>query len=320
MKRFLLLPALALALVAASCGKEEPAGVDGDAVGGKVTLRVTVGEPATRATGSYDVNEKRVASVQVFCFDKTTGVREDYESATGQSLTLQITTGVKRIYALANCPDLSSVTTESALLAAATGFADNSTEGFVMVSPTGSAAEKVITESGDITLAVKRVVAKILVDKLTASFEQASLRPLDFVIKKIYLGNVAKSNNYGLTAMPNEYYQGSDNNGDKVNGMIAESGLSYNLKNGGTSDVKHGFYAYPNSSSNATKVIIEATLKGEDQIFAFNLPALERNKVYEVQNIMFTKPSTDDMFADVKVTITVADWDETTVLTDGFTY
>ena len=312
MKRKLILFCAAAALVALGCSKELP---KSDAAADRVEVGVTIGgSVATKATGSFAYHESTLKDVQVFCFDKATGVREDYKRGESNTVKLSITTGTKRIYALANCPDLGAVTTEASLLSTVTSFSNNSLDGFEMISPTGSATEQVITGSGNIELSVKRIVAKVLVDKLVAAFEQPSLRPLDFVITKIYMVNVAKNNNYGLSVVPNEYYQGGDNNGSRINGMIAEEGLSYNLKNGGSSDVQHGFYVYPNSSSNRTKVVIEGTLKGDSQMYAFELPAIERNKVYDIQEIRITRPSSDNMFADLDVTIRVADWDETVTI------
>ncbi len=311
MKRIILIGFAAAAIAAASCQKER---IVPSVPGKPVVMTVNVsGGAQTRATGSFADGEKTVNGVQVFCFDKATGIREDYKSGSGTSVSLSITTGAKRIYALANCPDLSSVSGESALLATVSNFSNNSLSSFEMISPTGEGAEYAVTESGTLNLTVKRIVAKVLVDKISAAFTSPSLQSADFIINKIYLVNVARSNKYDLSVTPTEYYTGSEDNGANVNAMIRETGLNYNLKNGVSSTVSHGFYVYPNSSANKTKLVIEATLLGTEQIYSFELPSVERNNVYDITSVTITRQSGD--LTDSEVKITVSDWDSTTTET-----
>lgn len=315
MKRILFITvAFASLLAAVSCQKETGNASDSNT---KVEMTVgVVGTATTKATGSFADNEATVSSLQVFCFDKATGTIEDYKTSSSKSVNLSITTGTKRIYALVNCPSLASVETEDALLATVTNLSNNSLSLFEMISPIGSGAEYSITESGKIELTVKRIVSKVLIDKISAAFTSSALQTADFIISKIYLVNVAKSNKYDLSVVPTEYYVGSEDNGANVNGMIQETGLSYNLKNSGSSTVKHGFYVYPNNSANKTKVVIEATLMGNPQVYSFELPAVERNKVYEITEIKITRQSGD--LSDTEVSITVADWDS--IITESYTY
>jgi len=316
MKRVIFISFAAAALVAASCQKEQPApSIPTKSV--NMTVNVSDGF-FTKATGSFSDNEATVTNLQVFCFDKATGATEDYKTSSTKSVNLSITTGTKRIYALANCPSLASVTSEAALLATVTNLSNNSLSSFEMISPTGSGAEYAITESGTLNLVVKRIVAKVLVDKITAAFTTSALQSADFIINKIYLVNVAKSNKYDLSVTPAEYYVGSEDNGANINAMIRETGLSYNLKNSASSTVKHGFYVYPNGSANKTKVVIEATLLGANQVYSFELPAVERNKVYDITEIKITRQSGD--LTDTEVKITVSDWDSVTTITEGMTY
>lgn len=310
MKRVIPIFFAAVALLVVSCQKERSAlSVATRPV--SMTVNVSDGN-ATRATGSFADNEASVNSLQVFCFDKATGTVEDYRTSSSKSVSLSITTGTKRIYALANCPDLSSVASEDALLATVSRLSDNSLSSFEMISPTGEGAEYAVTESGTLNLTVKRIVAKILVDKISAAFTSSGLQSADFIVNKIYLVNVVKSNRYDLSATPAEYYSGSEDNGTNVNAMICETGLSYNLKNSGFSTVSHGFYVYPNNSVNKTKVVMEATLLGAEQVYSFELPSVERNKVYEIEEIKITRQSGD--LTDNEVTITVSDWDDVTTV------
>lgn len=314
MKRAIPIFLAAAVIATASCQKDRS---DLPAPGKAVSMTVNIsGGTTTRATGSFAEKEAAINGLQVFCFDKATGAVEDYESGSTKSVTLSITTGTKRIYALANCPDLKAVTSEADLLATVSNLSNNSLSSFEMISPTGSAAEYVISESGTLNIAVKRIVAKVLVDKIVAAFTSSSLQSADFIINRIYLVNVAKSNRYDLSATPSEYYSGSDDNGENINGMIRETGLSYNLRNNGSSDVKHGFYVYPNSSANKTKIVIEATLLGAAQVYSFELPSVERNKVYDISEIKITKIGGDMSESDIN--ISVSEWEYAD--SDSFVY
>lgn len=326
-KLFILLGAAAVLLTAACSKPNEGKKAADKADMAELSINLS-GGVLTKATGNYDSKEFTINNVQVFCFDVATGVLDyatknlSQAAQTTTDLKLNTTKGTKHIYALVNCRDLSDIASESALLSAVTNFDSNSIDsGFEMVSPTDPVPTYTITGNQAIEIPVKRIVAKIIVGRLEASFEQVSIRSVDFIIEKIYLTNVAASNNYGLTATPSAYYDGSDtdlaSSHPSVPGMIAETGLSYNLKNSGSSEVAHGFYVYPNSSVNQTSVVVVGSLNGAAQVYSFPIKmAIERNKVYSIERIKFKNPASDDVFADLDLTITVQDWDETVTMVD----
>lgn len=288
-----------------SCDKQQAGTLTGDTV----CVTVCIDNGRTRAVGSYDAKEDAMNGIQLFCFDAG-GTLEKYISPsgiTGASVSLNLTKGVKHMYAAVNCPDLSSVTTEQELLDTRSRFDNNSLDGgfemFGSVNVEVTGAEKV-------TIRPKRIVAKVVVMKIVADFEEPGFRSDDFVVTNIYLGNVAKSTDYGMSTVPSEYYVGGDvENSDAVNAMIYEGGLSVNLKDGGSSTVEHGFYVYPNSSANSTRLILKATLRGQTQTFSFALPDIERNTVYQIDQIRISKPSDSSLTPEINFNITVAPWE-----------
>lgn len=313
MKRFLLF-CIVSAICAVSCCRN-----DGELEyvisGDKVNLTVRVdGISSTKATGDYDAGEKVIKNLQVFCFDVSAGgALEDYKYVTdGEYAVLSVKAGTKRIYALANAPSLAYITNEGDLLSSVTKFVDNSLNAFQMFSPVGDDAQFEVVGEKTIELSVKRIVAKILIDRLTARFSSPELVPLDFIITGIYLQDVAADNTLKLDAQPSSFISGSDDYGKAVNSMIAETGLRYNLKNNGTKLEMHGFYVYPNNSTTKTKFVIEATMNSMPQKYVLELPELERNKVYEVSEIVFTRLSGLDVDATFKVC--VSNWEKITVV------
>lgn len=316
---------LVLPLLLSSCNKER---VESPAAPSPAKEKVSVAldianAVSTRASGaSYSSAEGTVSSVQFFCFDSSISGSplEASASVSSASAKLDITTGSKRIYALVNAPSVSPAN-ESELLSAVTKFSDNSLSSFVMVSPTGSDAQYNVTSgTSSILLSVKRLVAKILVEKLTAAFESESYRALDFIVSDIYIDDAVSENDYSLSKTSGfTYIDGSEDatNGSAVTGMIHESGLSYNLKNSASSSVEHGFYVYPNPSSVRTKLCVKASLNGSEQLYSFEIPMeIERNKIYKIENVTFTKTAAGELSGGLTLSISVKDWDTTVTVPD----
>lgn len=299
-------------LAAVSCSKEaSPARAVKP-----VEVVVTVADGVTRATGVTDTQEKRINSVQVFAFDRDLGIREDYSSSSSSSITLKVIPGSKRFYILANCADMSGIMSESALLAKVSYLKDNSLGAFEMITH----EDRVVTATANTTIEakVRRLVSKVSLDKVIVAFENESLAGMDFRIKGIYLTSVASSTSYSLTAAPEKYFDGASDNGSQVNALIRETGLDINLSGGMSSSpvqhtTKHVFYAYPNSSTSHTRLVLDTTLDGIAQSYSFDLSNLESNKAYSAE-VKITRQNTE--LSDVDITVTVTDWEEDDVTTE----
>ena len=143
MKKTLFIMA-AIAAMACSCDKNsdcEPC----QGAETKATLNVSLDfedEPQTRATSyvTAQTYETKVNDVQVLVFDSTGALNAYVDADTKTSgISISTTAGSKTVWAVVNGPNLSSITTLSALQSTAVDLGANSTTettGFVMAGST----------------------------------------------------------------------------------------------------------------------------------------------------------------------------------------
>lgn len=181
------------------------------------------GEFATKATRDYGTQNKEdmLSSVEIFVFDAKAGsaglgMLEAYKSAEAAeilgedkntaTIKFNTSTGPKHIYVIANAgknsaatgaPALaSSITTETELKAAISEFSDNAARNFIMAgaaSPTLAAGN---APANNVSIEIKRLVARIKVGSVTGAFTSPALQSCDFKVRRIYLMNVPKQAKY----------------------------------------------------------------------------------------------------------------------------
>lgn len=316
----IIIAAFAAVAALASCQKEfdaQPLAQDN-----QVLLNVSLQSPeaATKATSIVASNETNVNRLQVFIFDSS-GAVESYKSAAGSSLTLSTTTGNKEIYALVNCPDCTSISNKTGLLAAISELSSNALNSFAMV---GSLQKTVTGTDSDVIVPVKRIVAKISIAKITANFSSPALAAQEFIVKKIYIINVAGNANYGLTAAPSVWYNKSKYESGPVDALTYDGNVNATVTSSSPHSVAHSFYCYPNpttTDANAgawsprkTRLVVETTLGGTTYYYPITMPPIERNKTYTVTELIVTRPGSDDpdtpvTTKDCTYSVSVQDWE-----------
>ena len=301
------------ALALASCNREA-APTDGTPVEVNVTI---LGTAPTRATGvTYD-NESKVGNLQVYVFKD--GKLEDYRDA-GASMTAQLTatSGQRNVWALVNASPMADIKTEQELATKASQLSDNATDSFVM---TGSTTQ-VLTDGGTVEIKVKRIVSKVSIRKISSGF-QYSLADEPLTIDGIYLINVAADNNYAVDGTPSKWVNqlGHKDNGydallyDAVNATVRKN-VPYT--------VEHAFYPYPNPVTEEsheatwkprhTMLVVEVTFEGKKGYYPYELPVLERNKTYIIEELVVTHRPGDLPYEPIQtgeatIQVTVNDWE-----------
>ena len=140
-------------------------------------------EISVKTTGSKETitaNEKLIKSLQVFVFRGD--FLDAYQKATTSSVSLTCTAGERRVYAVVNAPDLSSISSKSALEAYLVDLSANTASSLVMTG----VANATLPGEKTVNIAVNRMVARVVVNKISREFESASLGALKFVVKGIY--------------------------------------------------------------------------------------------------------------------------------------
>ena len=297
MKKFFF---LSIALVAGFIACNKPSEMMLDSKPVKLSVEV-VGSAATRATGvtSNDVNtEAKVNSLQVLVFNN--GSLDGYNSSTTTSVTVNCTSGSRKIYAVVNAASLAAVTSETDLLASVASLSDNLTT-FQMI---GSVTETLAQDSA-VNIPVDRFAARVVLKGVRNSHANDALAA-DFKIVSAYLTNVTGDVDFGRSSgytVSNWYnrrgYEASNNLG---NGMTYDA-INQTIAAGASYSTAHYFYSMPNAydpavggvwSPRRARLVVQCEIAGTLYDYPIELPALESNKSYEINMLSITKNGNQD--------------------------
>lgn len=315
MRKFLYFSAALLAALLSSCNKE-PGFTPAPGEKEYVTLSVNVGAE-TKAGSTTQTQDNTVNSVQVFIFDAS-GAFETKASGTATSLDIKCVTGAKKIVALVNAP-VATPASYSALMSTVSNLSDNALSSFVMV---GEASKTVTASDNTVTISVKRLVAKVSINKITNAMTGINATKA-FVVKKVYLINVAANTTYALGA-PTDWLNKIKWATSSSDALLYDTVASGTVANGSSYSTVHSFFPYPNPttsdnqnstwSARHTRLVVEATLGGEAVYYPITLPVLERNKTYTITELTIKVPGSEDPDKPVEkeaasFTISVSDWE-----------
>ena len=343
MKKTLLLMAAVAAMVC-SCDK------DGDCVPcqkeeeqeQKATLRVSLnleGDPQTRATNyvTAQAYETAVNDVQIFVFDSKGALATYLDADTKTSdITIYTIYGQKTVYAVVNGPDLSGITTQDALEHTAVDLGANSTttsKGFVMV---GSNACNVSGTTATVSISVKRLVARVALQKITNSLQDSYG---SLTVNSVMLINVAGNQNLECTASISTWYNKMGRKDgatatqiiDGTTNLASHPTLTFmsvgkSVANGGSlaPATPYLFYTYQNNSTSEgngwsntfsarkTRLVVTATIGGTKYYYPVSISNPQRNTAHTVELTITGLGSTDpDILVEkgaITATVTVDPW------------
>lgn len=318
----IIIPFLAVAALA-SCQKsfvgpdagQEPAGE---------TVNLTVSVP-TADTKLVDVSgESDVKKLQVYVFG-TGGNIEKYASVEGGSVNIICTTGAKKIAALVNGRPL-EVSTLTQLNDSRSSLSDNAAGNLVMFG----CVAKELSADESVNIPVKRLASKIVLKSVRTDFALQQHKNMDFVVKNIYLQNVAGDCALAsLSGSPALWFNKMALEADCLP-VLADTGLEQKIEDGVLYDTAHSFYCYPNGtavdvaggewSPRYTRLVVEATLGGTVYFYPVSIPNIESNKVYNVILTVTQTGSSDPDMSDFDVehgfSVTVDDWAATVEISE----
>ena len=340
MKKTLFIMA-AVAAMACSCDKDSDCGPcqDGETM---AILNVSLDfedEPQTRATSyvTAQTYETKVNDVQVLVFDSTGALNAYVDADTKTSgITISTTAGSKTVWAVVNGPNLSSITTMSALQSTAVNLGANSTTettGFVM---SGSATCTVSSSATTASISVKRLVARVALQKISNSLP-SSYGAL--TVNNVTLINVVGNQNLNGSASISTWYNkmgredgmGSSAIIDGTNYVASCANLTFksvgsSVANGGslTPTTPYLFYTYPNSTTTdatgwassftarKTRLVVAATIGGTKYYYPVVIDTPARNTAYTVELTITGPGSTDPdkpvVKGSINATVTVQGW------------
>ena len=309
----------------------------------KATLQVSLdleGEPQTRVTNyvTAQAYETAVNDVQIFVFDSK-GALATYLDADTKTSGISINTiyGEKTVYAVVNGPDLSEITTQNELENTAVDLGANSTttsKGFVMV---GSSTCNVSGSTATVSIAVKRLVARVALQKITNSLP-ASYGSL--TVNNVMLINVAGNQNLECTAAISKWYNkmgrkdGATSSSQIIDGTtnlashpsLTFMSVSKTVANGSSlaPATPYLFYTYQNNctaegsgwattfSARKTRLVVTATIGGTKYYYPISIDSPNRNTAYTVELTITGLGSSDpDILVEkgaITATVTVDPW------------
>ena len=343
MKKTFLIMAAVAAMVC-SCDK------DGDCVPcqkekeqeQKAALRVSLnleGDPQTRATNyvTAQAYETAVNDVQIFVFDSKGALATYLDADTKTSdITINTIYGQKTVYAVVNGPDLSGITTQDALEHTAVDLGANSTttsKGFVMV---GSNACNVSGTTATVSISVKRLVARVALQKITNSLPDSYG---SLTVNSVMLINVAGNQNLECTASISTWYNKMGRKDgasatqiiDGTTNLASHPTLTFmsvgkSVENGGSlaPATPYLFYTYQNNSTSEgngwsntfsarkTRLVVTATIGGTKYYYPVSISNPQRNTAHTVELTITGLGSTDpDILVQkgaITATVTVDPW------------
>lgn len=304
------------AVMLSSC-TEDPAGVP-SCRERMVKLDVTV--PVSGMTRVTDVgDESAVRNAQVFLF-RPDGSLDASGTSDSDVVTIDCTAGEREIVAIVNAPAVTGITDLSGLMSEVSLLQDNAPGSLVMLGRETFS----VSASSQVSVPVRRLAAKVSIERIVADFSLQQYRDADFRLKRIYLSNVAGDVPYGGTGAPASWYNRSGAI-DLENPLVCSQELSEQLASDSPYEVIHSFYCCPNGcqedsfsqewSPRHTRLVVETELAGRTYYYTMTMPAIESNHLYTVKELRITRPGSDDpedhlISGDASFTIEVEDWEE----------
>lgn len=294
MKRIAIM--LAAAFAAFSCQQETISGSD-------CVMTVNISNmAATRSVGTVPSSgvlqtsdEVKIQNLQVVVFNS--GNLDGYASSndgTG-SISVNCTSGSRKVYVIANGPSASSVTSEDACKALISTLVEDA-DNFCMV---GSATHS-IANGGTYSVNIDRLASKVVVRKITNSISSPALAALPFRVENMYITNVAKTFNIGMdtqaSAVADFVNRGGFQSANNLGSFTQDMGIGSDVANGASYTADHYFYAYPNAYDQAgysaawapkrTMLVLQIRIGSNLYDYPITLPVLESNKMYVLGEVI----------------------------------
>ena len=311
---------LTVAMLAASC-TVTGSGPD-DAGDGRVTLTVNL-DPAGTKSLPDNGTDKNLNDYQVLVFNH----RNELEASTdlvNNSLQVQLSVipGAKKVWAVGNVGEKITPASLQAMSSPDLGLDDNGQSNFLM----SANDEANVTTSLSLSLPLKRIVSKVVIEKIVRDFTNEDYAAIPLTIKRIYMSNVVGDSDFGGENGGTVWYNrwgivdDSQHQPAEVSTLIMASGINTSLPNNGTYSIPHTFYVFPNSTTTDaygatmngdekvwtprhTRLVVECDYNGNTCYYPITLPhsndpnnpgTLEGNMVYKIGQLTLKRPGSTD--------------------------
>ena len=278
------------------------------------TVKVSFEVPVAGTRAIVPFPEDRIESLQVFVFDPL-GQIQNYGTSEGNSLDLTCTTGQKTFSALVNAPSCTGIKSLEELRSMNSDFRDNSPGAFVM----SGSLEEVLTASGSVDITVRRLVSKVVLNKVRNELRFQQHREMDFVVTSVYLTDVPDGRMYfGNMSSPDRIASGcpQEESQESYISLLYDDLEDAAVRYGEAVSFGNFLYCYPrvDASEKPAYLVVEAILGDSRYYYPVALPQMESNKCYSV-SLTVTGPGSLSPDIPVErteaaISVYVSDWDE----------
>lgn len=305
-----------------------------------VTLNVSLGGPVTKAMIGGSNQDMTFKNAQIFVYNKLGKLEAKSGVVTSKDdISLSIIPGTKTVWALVNAPAMAlEIGTAETPANKRSLLSDNNLNALVM----SGYKDVNVTGSTSVSVEVKHIAAKIILDKITRSFTDVNLSEVPMTIRKIYMSNVAADCDYVCSGGAPTVWNckmGVHDNPLQNSALILDTGLSISLAEGATYNTEHTFYVYPNPTANddtgtswtprKTRLVLECEYNNAVSYYPVTIDAgtIERNKVYHITNLTLKRPGSQSsekkdpmVSSNVNCTfgVTVSNWEYEDPYTEEF--
>lgn len=311
----------ALAATAVSCSKDiapeqitpEQTTQENALRRGNLTIRFDT--PQTKAALTED--ESRINDVFVCIFNndsKTLDVQPvkltSYDKEKGITID-NVAYGSKTVAVAINCgqktPSSESFET---FIASTSDLKDNSRTNLVMVGYNKDF--NVSADQNTVNIKVKRLVAKVTVADVKYDFSSSNIVVPSIKLTGVYIGNcgaiVDMEGNY-KSGMYNKYTPSEPIALDSAVEGICACSLDLTVSSS-YQNINKTLYTYANTGDKEDSrpyIVIGCQYNNSQRYYRYPLPAIQANKVYEIQHIILSHAPDS---GNLKVEITLGNWDE----------
>ena len=254
-------------------------------------VTVSVGSPATKVVGVKEGDESAVRNLQVFLYDGENLAA----SASSDSSFCSVTCypGEYKSYILVNAPvvDRDSVTSLKDLKAAVLDLADNAPDTLAACATADVVVKK---QASEVQTQARRYVSKVVIEKITKAFA-GTLR-----VNSIYMTNVVGGVRCFSEDSIDVWYNRMGYSACAADRLVRDTVNAYADTVLGTA---HSFYVFPNPTvidttvapwcPRHTRLVIDALFRDEPCYYVVNMPVLERNRVYRIQELIIKRKGSD---------------------------
>lgn len=311
---------LTVAILAASCTVTGP-GPD-DAGDGRVTLTVNL-DPAETKSLADNGSDKSLNDYQVLVFNHRNELEASTDLKSGAlSVNLQVIPGTKRVWAVGNVGEKITPSSLATMSTPTIRLNDNRQANFLMSANDNAT----VTTSFTLSLPLKRIVSKVVIEKIVRDFTNEDYAAIPLTIKRIYMSNVVGDSDFGGENGGAVWYNrwgivdDSQHQPEAVSTLIMADNINASLPNSGSYSTKHTFYVCPNATTTDafgativddekvwtprhTRLVVECDYNGNTCYYPITLPhssdpnnpgTLQGNMVYKISQLTLKRPGSTD--------------------------